>query len=142
MIDMRVATSEEVLTHWNTLAPWIDRGLKHSASKTSSVSLAPQIISGQMQLWLCSIEGELRSVVITEPIYFEGELVLHLICMSGDGWDEYKEGCHTLEAFAEEIGASRIVAWCRRGWTRKIKELKGRRGQTFNESYVVMDMRI
>jgi hypothetical protein len=117
--------SKQVMDLWPLLAPFVESALKHTQGEMGSLDICERAINGAMQLWVVAERDKIQGVVVTEVIEFPNITSLRVVTLSGEGFQEWKrELDQRLEQFARVVGAKRIEAVGRPGWTRALRDLQ------------------
>tara|TARA_R110000751_G_scaffold17054_1_gene53184 strand:- start:4891 stop:5286 length:396 start_codon:yes stop_codon:yes gene_type:complete len=101
---------------WEKCKPLIEKAVKYQDAYTIEY-IEDKIKNGTALLW----PGK-ESAFITEVVVYPNYHVLNILCFSGN-YDEFEKMYPTIENFAKEIKAKKLIAGGRKGWLRKIKHL-------------------
>jgi len=138
-------TPRDVLEHWKIIKVAIEKSLHHSVGETTSFDIFHWLMNPDYaQCWMV-IEKDNNpvNITITKVNKYAQHTSLHIVSttsINGSRWKNYKAAHHVIEDFARSIKAKRIEMYGRKGWQRNLKQLKGKLGETYTKSYVVMSM--
>jgi len=135
---------QEILKHWTEIEPALARALRHSVGESTTFDLFQWLMNPEYaQCWVV-FEGDIPvNVSVTKVNKYAQHTSLHLITttsLNGKSWNDYKLAHHAIEDYARSIGAKRLEGYGRPGWKRLAKKLKGKHGEVYEESYIVMSM--
>lgn len=125
---------------------YIDKYVKiahaHGIGERSWEQLVGQILMGKVLLWLAFDEGKVVGAATTEIIDYSNYRCVHLITIGADNGAGFEDFHDELERYAEQVDATRIKFWGRKGWTRALNKVTGRNGEKYEEVYRVFSMEI
>ena len=140
-MEVRYVEPEVVADNWLMFKEEIQKAMDYSAGESTVFDIFRNIMNEQAHVWVVvDEEGEIVNVTVTEFIVYTRYKTLHIITTTGKGWKYYKEAHHALEDFAREYECKSITFWGRQMWEEKLKKLKGKHGEEYETSYLVMQM--
>lgn len=144
MYTATLLKASEVLSHWVILEPYIQRFLDKGNGESTAFDIGQKAINNLYQVWVIQNKaGDIVGVSVTKVDTYPQHKSLHILGLSGELWDEWKHLHNTcFEPFATQHGCSEITIWGRRAWTKKLKELNGTNGETYEEKHVIMSMKL
>ena len=134
----------EVLSHWVLLEPYIQKFLDRGNGESTAFDIGQKAINNLYQVWVIqNEENNIVGVAVTKIDKYPQHNSLHILGLSGELWDEWKHLHNTcFEPFAKLHDCSEITMWGRKAWVRKLKELQGSNGETYEEKHVIMSMKL
>ena len=143
MLKLILLTPENIIDYWHLIKDDIQEAMDKGTNETSMFDLYRKIINEQAQCWVVlKDDKDMVAVATTEFIQWSQYKTLHLITVSGKGWDEYKFLHAELEKYAKDSGCKDIQVWGRKGWEKKLKGFKGVNDKEYKHTYSVFSMEI
>ena len=141
-MKVKLLTPDDCVHHSEMIAPVIALAMEHSAGESNLEDILVKLFTGKAQCW-CVVDDEdkLKSLGVTEIIQYQRKKSLHVITFTGD-WENTGHFHPVWEEFAEDTQCDSVVAWCRSGWERKLKNFVTDTGRKYEKSYVVMELKI
>lgn len=129
-----------------TIMPYILKYVKPAydtgIGETRWETLLGRAFLGEVQIWLAFNDGKIVGAASTEHITFDGYMCLHVITSSTDVGDGFEDYHYAFEEYGRHIGAKNVQFWGRKGWSRAVNRIEGRKGEKYDEVYRVFSMEL
>ena len=143
MLKLVLLTPENIVEYWHLIKESIEDALKKGTGESSLFDIYKKLINGNAQAWVVlKDDKDMVAVATTEFIEWSQYKSLHLITVTGEGWDEYKYLHAELEQFAKDSGCKDVQVWGRKGWEKKLEKLDGKNGSKYKHTYSVFSMEV
>jgi len=113
---------ESIDAVWNTVYAHIELMSPHSEGELLPEDFYEALISGDMQLWIATNDGEIMASMISQVIPYPQKTVLRIISIGGESMGEWLQFLPTVEDWALAIGCTSLECWGRKGWLKILKD--------------------
>ncbi len=110
--------SADVPKEWGFAKPLIAKGCKYSRGKYRANDFYPDLLEGDMQLWI----NKPTAAAITEIKLFPHKKVCCVIVAGGRDINQFKEDLQVIEMWAKSEDCDAVQVVGRPGWQRVLKE--------------------
>jgi hypothetical protein len=133
-MKMHLATPEEALQHWPTLALLFSKARETGQGESSMTDYMTKILTRVAQCWVIIEDDKITGAGLTEILNYLQHKTLHIILFAGSNFEEQSKMFPVVEEFAKQQGCISIEQWGREGWAKVLpKYVPG-----FKQAYVVM----
>ena len=109
---------------WAYILPHIEAAAVHCEGELEPEDFYPDLVSGEMQLWLVLKGTEVAATVITQIIPYPRKKILRILCLGGKQMRDWYFLFDQIENYAILEGCVAIEAWARKGFERVLTDWK------------------
>lgn len=125
-----IVSYKEIPYVWSYVAPILHRVTSVSEGEMEPDDYLPQLLDGNMHLWVAVENGNFVIAMVTQFIPYPQKKVLRVIAIAGERFLEIHEKFNDMvESFAITNGCSSLELWGRKGWKKMLPDWK--------DSYIV-----
>ena len=115
---------DKVSQVWEYILPHIEAAAVHSEGELEPADFYPELLSGEMQLWLVLKETEVAATCITQIIPYPRKKILRILCLGGKKMRDWYFLFDKIENFAVLNDCVAVEAWARKGFERVLTDWK------------------
>lgn len=117
-IKVYLPSLDELARRWVEIEPLLDKATSRSQCYESIDCLA-MAMAGQAGMWLCTYQGKLDAVIVTQLSTYPRQRVLEMLFCGGNNMRRWrKTAIEAVDRHARQLNCSYITAYGRRGWAR------------------------
>ena len=117
------ASSVEQL--WDEVKPMLEKGISHGDGELDINDILKFLLDRAMQLWvLYDYSGDTVVMAgVTEIVNYPKYKVCRAVILGGDSLDQWVKYIQGIEAWAVEMGCTKVEAYGRRGLAKKMESI-------------------
>jgi hypothetical protein len=133
-IDCTIVGVESLVPVWNMIVPHLKQLLEnHTMGECSLADIYNGLVAKRSQLWVAiNSKHQIIAWMITRVVNYPQLKRLVVDYLGGVDMDRWVHYTKFMEDFAAAHGCTEIEAWCRKGFTKKLKQ------HGFREQYSIM----
>jgi len=109
---------------WGRVEPLLKNAVGKSQGDYSVADIKDCLLSRGMQLWIWVVDDKIEACCITQIMDYPRRRVLQLPFIAGAGMKDWLKAEKLFEAYAISQGCTQFEGFCRKGWTRVLKDWK------------------